>query len=88
MNIKKELISREIAGERFLVPVGKTVYDSNGLFILTEVGGFIWDLLPNVENETEILSAVLAEYDIDEATAQADIAAFLQKLIDMEILSC
>ena len=86
MNIKKELISREIAGERFLVPVGKTVYDSNGLFILTDVAGFIWDLLPEVENEAQILTAVLAEYEVDEETAKADIAEFLQKLTDLEII--
>ncbi|MBE6924905.1 MAG: PqqD family protein [Ruminococcaceae bacterium] len=86
MKIKKELIKRSIAGDSFLVPVGKTIYDSNGLFLLTEVGAFIWDLLPNVEDEAQILSAVLAEYDVDEATARADIAAFLAKLHDMEIL--
>lgn len=86
MNIKKELISREIAGERFLVPVGKAVYDSNGLFILTDVAGFIWDLLPEVENEAQILTAVLAEYEVDEETAKADIAEFLQKLTDLEII--
>jgi hypothetical protein len=86
MKIKKELISREIAGERFLVPVGKTVYDSNGLFILTDVGAFIWDMLPDVENEQQILTAVLAEYDVDEKTAQVDIGEFLKKLTDLEII--
>ena len=86
MIIKKELISRQIAGERFLVPVGKSVYDSNGLFILTEVGGFIWDLLPNTESEEQIVSAILSEYEIDEATAQADVSFFLTKLREMEII--
>lgn len=86
MIIKKELISRQIAGERFLVPVGKSVYDSNGLFILTEVGGFIWDLLPNAESEEQIVSAILSEYEIDEATAQADVSFFLTKLREMEII--
>ncbi len=86
MIIKKELMRRSIAGEAFLVPVGKTIYDSNGLFLLTEVGAFIWDLLPQVETEDEILRRVLAEYDVDEATASADITAFLNKLKEMDIL--
>ena len=86
MIIKKELIKREIAGESFLVPVGKSVYDSNGLFSLTEVGGFLWDLLPQAETPAELLKAVLEEYDVDEATARADIAAFLEKLKSFDIL--
>lgn len=86
MNIKKELINREIAGERFLVPVGKTVYDSRGLFILTEVGGFIWDLLPEAEDSEQIVAAVLDSYDVDEVTARADVAAFLEKLTELDII--
>lgn len=41
MEIKKELIKRDIAGDTVLVPVGKTVMENNGLFILNELGAFI-----------------------------------------------
>ena len=86
MEIKKQLIKRQVAGETFLVPLGKAVYDSNGLFFLTEVGAFLWDLLEKAESEEELVAAVLAEYDVDEATARADINAFLTKLREMGIL--
>lgn len=86
MIIKKELLKREIAGETFLVPLGKTVYENNGLFYLTEVGGFLWDRLEQAQGEEELLAAVLEEYEIDEATALADIRAFLGKLTEMEII--
>lgn len=86
MNIKKELIKREIAGESFLIPVGRTVYDANGLYALTEVGAFLWDLLPQAQDEAELLRAVLAEYEVAEQEAAADIAAFLEKLRSLEIL--
>ena len=86
MKIKKELISREIAGERFLVPVGKTVYDSNGLFLLTEVGAFIWDLIPEAQDPEALVSAVLNAYEVDEATVRADIDAFLAKLTELDII--
>ena len=86
MIIKKELIKRDIAGEVFLVPLGKSMYDSNGLFILTELGAFIWDLLPNAQSEDDIVSAVLAEYEVDEATARTDIREFLKKLEKLDIL--
>ena len=86
MKIKKELIKREIAGETILVPVGKTVFDSNGLFALNEVGGFLWDMLPQAETEEALLEAVLAEYDVSAQEAAKDIAEFLNKLRQMEII--
>ena len=86
MGIKKRRICRQIGGETFLVPVGTTVYDSNGLFFLTEVGAFLWERLPQAQDAEQLLSAVLEEYEVDEATARADIAGFLDKLKAMEIV--
>lgn len=86
MKIKKELIKREIAGDTILVPVGKTVLDSNGLFMLNELGAFIWDLLPKVETEAEICEAVLREYEVSAEEAAGDIAAFMNELRKLGIL--
>lgn len=86
MIIKKELLKRDIAGETILVPVGKTVYDSHGLFALNELGGFLWDLLPGAQSEDDLIKAVLAEYEVAEAVARQDIAEFLNKLRDMDII--
>lgn len=86
MIIKKDLIKREIAGDTILVPVGKTVLDSNGLFVINELGNFIWDLLPQVNSQEEICDAVLAEYDVTEEEASRDIGEFLAKLKEMDII--
>ena len=86
MNIKKELIKRQIAGETILVPVGKTVYEANGLFVLNEMGDFLWELLPDAEGEGDLIKAVLAEYEVSEEVAREDVAAFLNKLRNMGIL--
>ena len=86
MIIKKELIKREIAGDTILVPVGKTVLDSNGLFVLNELGTFIWDLLPEVEDEEAICKAILAEYNVSAEEAAKDVAEFMAMLRKMEII--
>ena len=86
MKIKKELIKREIAGDTILVPVGKTVYDSNGLFVLNELGAFIWEILPKTETEAEICEAILAEYEVSPEEAARDVEEFLQDLKKLGIL--
>lgn len=86
MEIKKELIKRQIAGDTVLVPVGKTVLEANGLFVLNEVGAFLWDKLPAAENEADLLQAVLEEYEVEPSAAQKDIRAFLDTLRQMGIL--
>lgn len=86
MEIRKKLLKREIAGESFLVPLGKTVYDTNGLFVLTELGTFIWDLLPEADTKEQILEKILAEYEVEESTAKNDLEEFLDKLRILEII--
>lgn len=86
MIIKKELIKRDIAGDTILVPVGKSVYDANGLFVLNELGAFLWDRLPSTESEADLCRAVLEEYEVSEAQAAADIREFLDKLRGMQII--
>lgn len=86
MIIKKELIKREITGDTILVPVGKTVLDSNGLFMLNELGAFIWDLLPGTESEEDICNAVLEQYDVSAETVKKDVSEFLEKLRKMDII--
>ena len=86
MIIKKELIKRQIAGDTILVPVGRTVYDSNGLFVLNELGAFIWEILPDAHDEVQICEAVLREYDVPADVAARDVAEFVQKLRTMDII--
>ena len=86
MEIKKELIKREIAGDTILVPVGKTVLDSNGLFVLNELGAFLWDRLPDAKDVDALLAAVLEEYEVSAEEAAQDIAAFLERLRQLEII--
>ena len=86
MKIKKELIKREIAGDTILVPVGSAVYDANGLFVLNELGGFLWERLPQAENAEQLCDAVLEEYEVSREEAARDIAEFLDQLRKLDII--
>lgn len=86
MQIKKQLIKRDIAGDTILVPVGESVYDSNGLFALNELGAFLWDRLPQAQGRDALLEAVLEEYDVSREQAAADLDEFLGKLSSFGII--
>ena len=86
MEIKKELIKREIAGDVILVPVGRAVVENNGLFILNELGAFLWDRLSEADAEADLVRAVLEEYEVTPEIAAADVHEFLETLRNMEIL--
>ena len=80
MKIKDGYMLREVAGNSVVVAVGKAALDFNGLITLNSTGVFLWKMLAEGINEEDLLTAVLDEYDIDEATAKNDIAEFIEKL--------
>lgn len=81
MKVIKQLIKREIAGDVILVPVGKTVLDKNGLFILNEVSADIWDMICEGKTREQIIAALILDYDADEQTIRADTEEFLRQLV-------
>ena len=86
MKIKYEFVKREIAGEFFLVPIGEAAKKFTGMFAMNEVGAFIWDILPEAENDEAVVKKILAEYDVEPETAAADAGEFLNKLREMNII--
>lgn len=86
MKLKNNYIVREIMGDTILVPDGDRILDFNGIIVLNELGVFILNLLPDVESEEEIVAKILEEYEVDKDTAQKDVAEFMGRLRDIELL--
>lgn len=86
MKIKKEVVVRCVAGEYMLIPIGDAITDYNGLFVITESGMLLWDLIKNGAEKDELVSALMKEYGIDSKTAAEDINEFIKKLCALEIL--
>lgn len=86
MTIRKQLVKREIAGDVILVPVGDASLMLQGLLTLNETGELLWDMLPNAADEAALVHALTEAYEVDEATAQADVRAFMARLRELEIL--
>lgn len=80
MKVSKDFILREIAGEYILVPTGASAAKINGLITMNELGCFIFKTLTESQTMETLVDAIVAEYDVDRNTAQADAQEFLTQL--------
>lgn len=69
-----------------MVATGKAVKEFNGYITLNETGRFLWDKLEKDTDENALVSALLEEYEVDGATAEKDVKAFLEVLRKNNIL--
>ena len=79
MKLKEGFVLREVAGSNVVIPTGNQL-DLNMMITLNDTGCFLWRMLEQGASEAELLSAMLAEYQVDEATAKVHIDAFCEKL--------
>lgn len=86
MKIKLEFVLRDIAGDLLLVPAGKAALDLNGMLTLNEVGAEIWHMLPEVEDEEELIARLLDIYEVEEEVLRKDVTDFLDSLRKLGIL--
>ena len=80
MKIKSGFVVRSIAGESVVVALGAASKTFNGIIKLNDTGRFIWDRLAMGCEAEELVEAILAEYDIDRATAEADVNTYIETL--------
>lgn len=86
MKIKDGYLMREVAGSYIVVPVGEDTVSFNGVMTLAGSGAMLWRRLEEGAEREELLQLLLQTYDIDAATAGADLDAFLEKLVSADVL--
>lgn len=80
MKLNYEFVMREIAGEKFLVPVGEAASVFDGIITINELGAFIFENFSNCESAEKIAEKITLAYDVDYETALADVNAFISSL--------
>ncbi len=80
MKTKEGFVLRSIAGSHIVVPIGAASLDFNGMITLNESAAFLWKRIEAGAEIDELVNALLAEYEVDEATARACTVDFVQKL--------
>ena len=80
MKAKSGFVLRNVVDEYILMPTGDNIGQFNGSVLLNEVSAFIWEKLQNPTSKEELLKAILDEFEVDRATASADLDALLETL--------
>lgn len=86
MRARRNIEIRQIAGENLLIPVAENAGMVNGLMVLSESGALLWDRLQQETDRQALIDCLLAEYEVDEARAEADVDAFLRQLREAKLL--
>ena len=69
-----------------LMPAGENIGKFRGSVLMNELSAFVWKKLQVSMTREELLAEVLAEYDVDETTAAADIDALLKDFAQMNLI--
>lgn len=76
-----DVVQRNVAGEAFLVPVRGRLADLRELFVLNEVGSWIWERLDGRTSQEAITESLAAEFEVEAVQARLDLEEFLEQLV-------
>lgn len=86
MRIVRGFCIREILDEVIAVPSGDAALRLSGIVSLSPVARFLFEQLENEHTVQSLTAALMDEYEVDQATAEADIQEFLEYLRSFNLL--
>lgn len=86
MKVSNEFVLRQVADEYLLIPVGEAALRISGMISLTESGCLLYRKLSVGCGPEDLIRALLAEYEVEEAEARRDVEAFLAKMRKLQML--
>lgn len=77
-----DLSARTIGGETIVLDLPSSQY-----FAITGIGSRVFQLLAEEQTLDELVTAITAEYDVDESTARRDVTTFVDRLRQAQLLA-
>ena len=79
--INKDIDATEFNDEKVMMNMDKGKY-----YALNEVGSRIWDLINKDTEVSEIIKALLEEYDVSEEECTKEVISYLEDLYNAELI--
>lgn len=86
IKVEEDVVLREIAGECFLIPTGKTVLKYNGMLQVNPLEAELWEMLRRGTSLEQLVQTMMNVYDVQENVLREDIQEFLDELRESGIL--
>lgn len=80
MIIRDGFMLREVGGTFVVVPLGERVVDFNGLITLNETGRVLWERLATHCEQSDLVAALVAAFEVTPEEAERDVQAFVEDL--------
>lgn len=86
MKIRDGFVLRNVVDEFIVMPTGENIAKFEGAVVLNEVSAFVFRQLENAVSRDDLLTAIVNEFDVDEATAATDLDELLAQFGKMGLL--
>ena len=86
MKAREGFILRNLTGEYLLMPKGEKIKNYDSVVLMNELSAFVWGKMQNPVTQSDLLEAVLNEYDVDEKTAREDLDGLLAELKEAGVI--
>jgi hypothetical protein len=83
----QDVVCRQVGGESILVPIRHNVGNLDYVYTLSPVAARIWALLDGSRSVEAIAEELCGEFEVDSATAAADVTALLADLASASLIS-
>ncbi|TPF93379.1 PqqD family protein [Bifidobacterium sp. UTBIF-78] len=82
MKVKHGFVMRDVAGQTVIIATGEVSRTFQGMIRVNDTGKVIWSGLNDGLTVDQIVDKVIAEFDVDRATATSDVETFIGKMRD------
>ena len=83
----QEVVCRSVGAESILVPIRNNTGNLDFVYTLSPVAARIWSLVDGVRTTEQIVTAICDEFEVDRATAEADVAALMDDLAGVSLVT-
>jgi hypothetical protein len=87
LNVRKEIVFREIAGETILVPISGKLANLQKIYSLNPVAEYIWKQLDGKRTLQEISDNIQSVFEVKKEQVDEDIQEFIAELLKEDLIT-